>query len=286
MNFIDKIKQIRESVGFFLDPSTVDIIQKNFADPEEEKKQTTEFGSDDEDIKDINVVNATNFLHPFVSDSKSKDIDHLLMTYRKMAEISYVEDAVDQITNDAIIVDETDTPPIKLSFNDSGNTIKEAMRDKIQVEFKYLQDLLDFDDQGDEIFKQWFVDGRLLAQTIVNKDKNKRKQEGITKVKIMSPLFLKRQHDPKTKKYVYIYDNGKMKDHKGKDVIGKVPEELIVFVPSGKWDVRKEFSISRLHTAMKDVNRLDILEDHMLIYRVVRAPERRVFYIDPGNIYI
>jgi len=285
MDWLKKLKSLKENVGFFLDPTIVSSLEKDFdGTKEEQKQQTTEFGGDDEDIKDINVVNATHFIHPFTSDTKSKDIDHLLITYRKMAEISYVENAIDQIIQDAVILDETTEVPVKLDFNDPNDEISGKLRDKIIDEFSHLLDIMDFDDQGDDIFKQWFVDGRLLVQTIIDKDKNKRRQSGILKTKIISPLFLKRQFNQRTKKYIYIYDDGKMKDYRGKDVIGKVPEELIVFVPSGKWDIHKSYSVSRLHTAIKDVNRLDILEDHMLIYRVVRAPERRVFYIDPGNI--
>ena len=75
-----------------------------------------------------------------------------------------------------------------------------------------------------------------------------------------------------------------MKNSKNVDVVGMIPDELVVFVPSGEYETEKKVPLSYLHSAVKDIQRLDTLEDHMLIYRISRAPERRVFYVDPGNL--
>ena len=101
----------------------------------------------------------------------------------------------------------------------------------------------------------------------------------------MSPLNLKRVHDEKEKKNYWIYDNKKMKMQDGTtDAMALIPDDLVIFTPSGVYSGESRVPISWLHTAIRDINRLDTLEDHFLIYRIVRSPERRVFYIDPGNL--
>jgi len=271
---------------YFLQPDVVKDIQEPFK--EKPAKNTTEFGSETNDVKDVDVSISDSISGYFNTNFKLdrdplNNVNDLIVRYRKVSELSYVNDAIDEIVCEAIIRETDGSNPVSIDFNDKSDPIKDDIKGKIVEEFANILDLLDFDDQGQDYFRQWYIDGRLLFQIVLKKDE-KGIEKGIQKIKLMSPLYLKRFYDEKAQAYFYIYDDKQMKNSKNVDVIGLIPDELVVFTPSGKYETEKKVPLSFLHTAVKDIQRLDTLEDHMLIYRISRAPERRVFYVDPGNL--
>jgi len=290
MGIFDKGKELWENIQYFLEPTVVQKIEQPFETKEKEK--TTEFGEPGQ-IKDVDIVSAGAYNSIFqLGVNSDGTMNDMIYKYRKMAEMSFVDDAVTEIVNESIFRDEytMNKDIVRLDFNDENNKISEKVREIIVKEFKTLLDILDFDDTGQQFFKQWFVDGRLIVQCIYD---IKNIKKGILKVKLMSPINMKRHYDESKDKRYWVYKvtdvNSKENSYtdvrkKGDDFYAYVPDELVVFVPSGKYAMENRIPISYLHTAIKDVNRLDTLEDHFLIYRIVRSPERRVFYIDPGNV--
>jgi hypothetical protein len=287
-------KSIYENILYYLKPSSVEKIEKPLTD-KNKYKNSTEFGNLAADIPDVDVVSASSYNSIFQMDtSNSNNINDTIKRYRNIAEIGYVDQAISEIVNQAIFRDTITQELIKLNFNDKHNKISEKLRGKIIEEFDNILDILDFDDQGDAFFKQWYIDGRLLLQVIFDENNIK---AGIKKVKLMSPLNVKRHLDVKEKKTFWVYEddpdqrtsanagvNGVGENQNDMKYATTIPDELVIFVPSGKYSLDGRVPLSYLHIALRDISRLDTLEDHFLIYRIVRSPERRVFYIDPGNI--
>jgi hypothetical protein len=284
---------LKENIEYYLKPETVAKLEKPFDDYDEKDKgrikNSTEIATDAIDKLDVDVVSASSYSSLLqVNSMEAYNINDLIQTYRKTSELGFVNEAIWEIVNGAIYKEDHNQNPISLAFNDPQNKLKENIKEKILNEFEYLLDILDFDDTADEYFRRWYIDGRLIIQLVYDE---KKIDEGIKKVKLMSPLFLKRHEDKKTGKKYWVYDNSDIKSKTNSNTYQEmtetavvIPDELLIMVPSGIYDRDMRFPISYLHYAQRDINRLDTLEDHFLIYRVVRAPERRVFYIDPGNL--
>jgi hypothetical protein len=271
-----------EKITYAFEPSFV----KKLEDPliSKNKPETTEFGKhEDSDMLDVDVVSASSYSSLFqLERADDQTLNDLIKRYRTCSRLSYVEMAIDEIVNEAIFKDDMPENPVAIAFNDPEKKLAEKLMDRIIQEFEEILDLTDFDDKGDDYFRQWYIDGRLLVQTKLEK---KDLKKGIVGVKIMSPLNLKRIYDKEEKRMYYIYYDPGKTDGSGvlqKDYV--IPDELVAFVPSGMYDADKKIPLSYLHSAIKDINRLDTLEDHFLIYRIVRSPERRVFYVDVGNL--
>lgn len=274
-------KFINEKIDYYVDQKVVSKLQ---AKPPE--KSTTEFGKKVD--YDASIIDYTTQSYlPFYKINKTYDtIEELIKDYRRVSMFSYVNDAVDEIINESIVLDIEET--CKLKFKDSVDEkkIPKKAREILSKEFEYLKTLIDFDNEGDILFRNWYIDGRLYVQLILEKDKTKK---GIVKLKQMSPLELKRVYDKKEKKHYYIFDPKEpstINEDKmaGKKYVIRIPEELIAYCHSGVINYELNIPVSHLHYALRDINRLDVLEDHILIYRIVRAPERRAFYIDVGNL--
>ncbi len=282
---------LKESLNYYLKPDIVKKLEQPFGKEEKDNsvKNSTEVAVDAIDKLDVDVVSGSGYSSLLqINNMDGYNVNDMIMQYRKISELGFVNEAIWEIINQAIYKEDHFQDPVDISFNDPQDKLKENVREKIVNEFKYIMDLLDFDDMGDEYFRRWFVDGRLIVQIIYDE---KKIQDGIKKIKLMSPLFLKRHEDTKSRKKFWVYDNSDIKSRTTSDTYNEVkevaviiPDELLVMVPSGVYDREMRFPISYLHYAMRDINRLDTLEDHFLIYRLVRAPERRVFYIDPGNL--
>jgi len=273
------IGSVGAKFGYIFKPEIMQKIEKPF-EPIQTKKETTEFGSPGE-VRDADVITSSSyFLTKFV-DSKDDItmINELVIKYRKSASLSYVREAIEEIVNESIVQDDEGDDCVSISFNDRADKLPDSLKAKMKEEFANLLDIMNFDDEGDELFTQWYIDGRLFLQIVIDPKNTK---QGILKIKPMSPLFLKRFYDKDKRDYYYIYDTKDLGDEYGRPVFGKIPDELVVYVTSGLYEGERRISISWLHPALRDINRLDIIEDHMLIYRIVRSPERRVFYIDVG----
>jgi len=228
-------------------------------------------------------------------DGSYKDEQDLIRRYREMSIHPECDRAIDDVVNEAIAGELDDTPvDIELSNLQVSNNIKK----KIREEFNNVLRLLDFDKKAYDIFRRWYIDGKLYYHKVID-TKNPRK--GITELRYIDPrkirkvIELERPKDktfidprsmesnlaPKSAEY-YIYNP---KGLRAAETAGiKVAPDAIAFCHSGLKDMNKNVIMSHLHKAIKALNQLRMIEDSLVIYRLSRAPERRIFYIDVGNL--
>ncbi len=235
----------------------------------------------------------------------------LIRRYREMALHPEADAAVEDVVNEAIVSDLYDSPvEIELSNVNASDKIK----DKIRVEFKHIKEMMDFDKKSHEIFRNWYIDGRLFYLKVIDV---KRPFDGIQEIRYIDPMKMKfiRQEkkdknkrndgvnlsnayeiDPKKDVYpeieeYYIYTpkpnhpqgSYNPSGNNSKSSI-KIAKDSITYVTSGLFDRNKGTCLSYLHKAIKALNQLRMIEDSLVIYRLSRAPERRIFYIDVGNL--
>ncbi len=235
----------------------------------------------------------------------------LIRRYREMALHPEADAAVEDVVNEAIVSDLYDSPvEIELSNLNASDKIK----DKIRLEFKHIKEMMDFDKKSHEIFRNWYIDGRLFYLKVIDV---KRPQDGIQEIRYIDPMKMKfiRQEkkdknkrndgvnlsnayeiDPKKDVYpeieeYYIYTpkpnhpqgSYNPSGNNSKSSI-KIAKDSITYVTSGLFDRNKGTCLSYLHKAIKALNQLRMIEDSLVIYRLSRAPERRIFYIDVGNL--
>jgi polyhydroxyalkanoate synthesis regulator phasin len=218
----------------------------------------------------------------------------LITRYREMSNHPECESAIDEIVNEAITHDEdgvvVDIVTDKLKQPD-------AVKKKIQEEFKNILRLMNFSNLSDDLFRRWYIDGRLFYHVIVDDQKPK---EGIKELRYIDPRKIRKvrevrkDKDPKTGADIikstaeyYVYsDRGTTTQTFGANVNQglKIAPDSILNVNSGMMDAKNTFVISYLHKAIKPLNQLRMIEDAIVIYRLSRAPERRIFYIDVGNL--
>lgn len=220
----------------------------------------------------------------------------LVTRYREMAMQPELETAIDDIVNEAIVHDQTGrTVTMILDDLDQPENIKKMFRD----EFDNVLRLLDFNNQGSDIFKRWYVDGRMFYQVIVDE---KQPKLGIQNLLYLDPRKIRKiranqkKKDPRTGVEVitgtqefYVYNEkassqGQSLVSSPTDAAVKIATDAIINVNSGMLDPKRTSVLGYLHKAIKPLNQLRMIEDAIVIYRVSRAPERRVFYIDVGNM--
>lgn len=229
-------------------------------------------------------------------ESAFKNENELISRYRTMAMQPEVEAAIDEIVNEAIVHDEKGmTVEIVLDELEQPDNVKEMIRQ----EFKSLLRMLDFDNNGHDIFRRWYVDGRLYYQVQIDETNPKNGIEGLVYLdprKIRKIRTVIKDKDPRTGvEFVsgyadfYVYNDksmtaGNMVMSSPVDASMKIAEDAVVNINSGLMDVSRNMVLSYLHKAIKPLNQLRMIEDAVVIYRLSRAPERRVFYIDVGNL--
>jgi hypothetical protein len=223
------------------------------------------------------------------------DID-LIRRYRNVAQQAECDTAIEDIVNESIISNERDQAvEIVLERLPYPDKIKR----KIREEFKEVLRLLAFETKGHDIFRRWYVDGRLFYHKLID-TKNPRK--GITELRVIDPVKIRKvrevvkEKDLKTgvemvmKTHAYYVYNEKGIGQPGTNSTAtpsqglKIAEDSITYVPSGQMDQNNGKVLSHLQKAIKSVNQLRMIEDALVIYRISRAPERRIFYIDVGNL--
>jgi hypothetical protein len=196
--------------------------------------------------------------------------------------------AIEDIVNESIVADD-DSAPVSLKMDDLDQSDK--IKKLITEEFETVIELLNMNWQGHDIFRRWYIDGRLYFHKIIDE---KNPKAGIIELRNVDPIKIrkirevKEDKDPLTgtkmikgvKEY-YLYQNNSMsKSSQGL----KISKDAITYVTSGVLDPSRKRVLSYLDKAMKTVNQLRMLEDSLVIYRLSRAPERRIFYIDVGNL--
>ena len=227
----------------------------------------------------------------------------IIRKYRNMALHPECDTAVEHVVNEAIVADLNDSPvEIDLDNLNASSGLKNVIRD----EFKYIKDLIGFDKKAHEIFRNWYVDGRLYYHKVIDL---KKPELGLEEVRYIDPLKIKLMRirpkdqekkyeikpsgsvgesiteDTKVIEFYTYYPQGtaqKFGSIAGKGV--KIAKDAITYCSSGLVDRNKHIGLSYLHKAIKGLNQLRMIEDSLVIYRISRAPERRIFYIDVGNL--
>jgi hypothetical protein len=285
--------------GFSIDdkesqsPSVVSPVPQNNEDGVDHYLTSGFFGS----YVDIEGVYRTEF--------------DMIKRYREMALHPEVDSAIEDIVNEAIVSDTNDSPiKIELSNLNASDGIKE----KIREEFKYILELLDFDKKSHEIYRNWYIDGRLYYHKVIDL---KNPQEGIQELRYIDAMKMRYVRQQKKKEndgsnYVKSninnpmdYDFPEIEEYfifspKASYPVGamggqptssptqnggiKIARDSISYCTSGLVDRNKGTCLSYLHKAIKALNQLRMIEDSLVIYRLSRAPERRIFYIDVGNL--
>ena len=225
-------------------------------------------------------------------DGAIKDENHLITLYRTMAVYPEVDYAIDDIVNEAI-VDADDDFCVKL--NTDSSKVSAGLKTKMSEEFEVILNHLEFKLKAYDIFRRWYVDGKVYYHVIIDKTNPKL---GIQELRYVDPRKIKKvKQKPKKKlddvskeknpiatppKEYYIY-NPKGLDSKNSNPI-PIAKDAISYNPSGLVDASRKRVISNLQKAIRPWNQLKMLEDAVVIYRISRAPERRVFYVDVGNL--
>ena len=218
------------------------------------------------------------------------DVD-LIKRYREVAQHPECDMAIEDIINEVIVSDDRDQS-VTISLDKLA--VSESIKGKIRNEFDEVMSLLNFDEKGHDIFKRFYVDGRIYFHKVIDPNSPRK---GLTELRYIDPRKIKKVREVK-----------KARDQKGKGVeiiettaewfvynekgissansnAGlKISADSICYVTSGVIDQTKNMVMGHLHKAIKPVNQLRMIEDAVVIYRIVRAPERRIFYVDVGNL--
>jgi len=269
-------------------PGVVSPVPENNADGSDHYLTSGFFGS----YVDIEGIYRTEF--------------DLIKRYREMALHPECDSAIEDIIQEAIVSDTHDSPvEIELSNLNASDGIKK----KIREEFKAVKDLLDFDKKAHEIYRNWYIDGRLYYHKVINL---KKPEEGIVELRYIDAMkmrYVRQQQKqdkdarmaninndnpmeyefPKIEEYFIYSPKSTFPSQMPSAMTGgnkgiKMTRDSVAYCTSGLVDRNKGSTLSYLHKAIKAVNQLRMIEDSLVIYRLSRAPERRIFYIDVGNL--
>jgi hypothetical protein len=219
----------------------------------------------------------------------------LIKTYRTLALTSDVDRVLNEIRNEIFIFDVPDKKAIDLTFDETNEQklLSKATLKKIKTEYDILYEILDFQRRGLEYFDRWYIDGRIFLHKIVNSDKLK---DGIQKIIRIDPLKIKRIVEYPQPNAEGIYDLNKTKVYYVFSDVGDVfsdnrtsrcmiiSKDAIAYCDSGIYDYATGVALSNLWKMVVPYNNMKMMEEALLIYRVVRSPERRAFYISTGNL--
>ena len=222
------------------------------------------------------------------TDGRSRTEDDLIRRYRDIAIQPECDSAIEDIVSEAIASDERD---MCVSIALDNLQVSATIKKRIKEEFERILQLLDFNNKAHDIFRRWYVDGRIFYHKVID-SQNPRK--GIQQLRYIDPRKIKKVREVQTgkrgqvdvvKKFkeFYIYNqHGHQVNNTSTGV--KLTFDSIAYCPSGLIDMHKGTVLSYLNKAIKPVNQLRMIEDSVVIYRISRAPERRIFYIDVGNL--
>jgi hypothetical protein len=232
----------------------------------------------------------------------------LIKRYREMALHPECDSAIEDIVNEAIVSDTNDSP---VSIELSNLNASDGIKKKIREEFRHILELLDFDRKSHEIYRNWYVDGKLYYHKVIDL---KNPHEGIQELRYIDAMkmrYVRQQKQTEKDKKIYRLANVNIDDPMSYEFpeieeyfvynpkmtypttnpssLGgtggiKFSKDSITYCTSGLVDRNKGSTLSYLHKAIKSLNQLRMIEDSLVIYRLSRAPERRIFYIDVGNL--
>ena len=226
-------------------------------------------------------------------EGTAKSEADLIRRYREIALHPECDMAIEDIINEAVVSNELkDAVRVNISNLPYGTEVRRRVED----EFKECLRLMNFNTKGHDLFRRWYVDGRIYFQKIIDRDNPK---NGITELKYIDPRKIKKIREVRKKRpegagpnmltvvdefveYYLFNEKGVSGTTSGTGI--KIAPDTISFCPSGLIDQNKNIVLSYLHKAIKPTNQLRMIEDSAVIYRIARAPERRIFKIDVGNL--
>ena len=240
-------------------------------------------------------------------DNSARDEFELIRRYRDMALHPEVVSAVDEIVNEFVVNDTNDSC---VEINLDNLEVGKGVKNKIREEFDHIKNMLNFEKRAHELIRNWYVDGKLIYHKVIDLANPKK---GILELRYIDPLKIKKVRQklssnnrtltPEEKQSAKAYEWGEFVDYWLYNPRGylrggalgpvgdmsnnqgiKIAVDSITFVNSGLQDLNKRLVLSFLHKAIKSLNQLRMIEDALVIYRLSRAPERRIFYIDVGNL--
>jgi hypothetical protein len=287
-----------------------EIVRKKEAEEKAQPDRLVTFAPEIKDDGAVVVAEGGVFGTYLDLEGSARTESDLVAKYREMSLQPEVESAIDDIVNEFVSYD-SDYKLVDINLDDLefGNKVK----DKIREEFKNIVQLLDFNNTGYEIVRRWYIDGRLYYHAIIDVQNPR---EGIQEIRYIDPRKIRKireikrvrrnsqastagqqVHTTETKQEYYMYSE---RGFSGGTRAGvsttsyqpaaagstgiRIATDSIIHVTSGLMDASNQMVLSYLHKAIKPLNQLRTLEDATVIYRISRAPERRIFYIDVGNL--
>lgn len=252
-------------------------------------------GATEIEVNDNSPASAWNSLNQqfYSTEQNFNNTSQLINTYRGLMNNHEVENAVQNIVNDALVFEDGHEA---VSLNLESTRFSEQVKERIHEEFKSLLNTIHFDRRGHDLFRRWYVDSRIFFHKIIGKNP----KDGIVELRQLDPRNIEyirelvTEDTPEGKIYksvkeYFLYNVGNNSYCAGGQVFApntriKIPRSAITYAHSGLMDENDKYIIGYLHRAVKPANQLKLLEDAMVIYRITRAPDRRVFYIDTGNM--
>ena len=220
----------------------------------------------------------------------------LVKRYRDIAMMADVDTAVEDIINESIAQLENESP-VEINLDDVE--LSAAVRKSIQKEFEEIKNLMDFKAQAQDYFRRWYIDGKIFFHKVIDMENPK---QGIKDIRYIDPRKIrkvrevKKEKNPSGVQFVkevnefFIFNDKGVTSKPGQYVAPenqqglKITKDAIAYAPSGLVDHDKNISLSYLHKAIRPANQLRMMENAVVIYRITRAPERRIFYVDVGNL--
>ena len=240
------------------------------------------------------ATTSAGFYSEFIDiEGQTKSESDLIRRYRSTSEHPECDLAIEDIVNESVNTDELKA---SVSLNVDNLPYSSKIKGRVQEEFKQVLNLLDFNNKAHDLFRRWYIDGRLHFHKIIDEEDP---QKGIQELRYIDALKIKRvrkvdkevtkKGSPTIKvlEDYYVYNEGGAITSSTQSAVGgtlKITADAIANCPSGLFDPTKALVRSYLHKAIKPVNQLRMIEDAVVIYRIARAPERRIFYIDVGNL--
>jgi len=242
------------------------------------------------------TVNAGGYYGTYVDiDASARSESELISRYRDVAKYPDVDTAIEEIVTEAIAAIDSEEP-VTINLEDSN--LPESIKKSIRQEFKNVLALLDFKDKAHDVFRRWYIDGRVYYQILID---TKNTKKGIQELRYIDPRKIRKVREIKKDKlpsgveiikeiveyFIYnekgiTYNPGISQTNANAGI--RISTDAIAFCPSGLIDLDKNIIEGYLHKAIKPVNQLKMMADSLVIYRLSRAPERRIFYIDIGNL--
>tara|TARA_B100000085_G_scaffold108810_1_gene99263 strand:+ start:1525 stop:3054 length:1530 start_codon:yes stop_codon:yes gene_type:complete len=215
----------------------------------------------------------------------------LIRRYRETSLVPECDAAIEDIVNECVV---SDTEDRVVSIDLRETDLSDSIQKKIHDEFRHILSLMKFNQNSHEIFRKWYVDGRIYFHKVVD---SKQPQKGMVDIRNVDPLKIKKVRNvekdkdrkgvekiKKVEEFYVFNDKGFDKSSATEGTTLKIAPEAVSYTTSGMLDYNKNVVIGYLHKALKTANQLAMMEDALVIYRISRAPERRIFYIDVGNL--